>query len=246
MINRLDPRPVALDIASAQRVIAVGDVHGQIDLLRTLIEEEIKFSPADDVLIFLGDYIDRGACAEDEVETLNYLIGLYNANPGRVLLLKGNHEDMAEKAVGGSEEFWQCWSRNGAGGKLGWADEHLQELVQFCRALPLYYETDRWLFIHAGARDHIPLEKQSYMNLLWDKHGNQEGYFGKQLVVGHTIGQQVRVTPQLICVDTGAFYYGTLSAYDVRNAVVYSACRQLPESWFAKPAPQLSGASRSE
>lgn len=179
MITMIDPRPIALDLASAQRIIAVGDVHGQYDLLRTLVEEEIGFSPANDVLIFLGDYIDRGACAEDEAKTLNYLIGLYNDNPGRVLLLKGNHEDMAEKAIAGSEASRQCWSRNGAGGKLDWTDEHLQELAQFCRALPLYFETDRWLFVHAGARDHIPLEKQSSMNLLWDNYDNQAGHFGR-------------------------------------------------------------------
>ena len=100
------------DFAMAKRVIAVGDVHGQFNLLRDLVENQIKFDPTSDVLVFLGDYIDRGRSAEDEIAVLNYLIDLHNGNPGKIVLLRGNHEQMAINAISNADCEEEQWLGN--------------------------------------------------------------------------------------------------------------------------------------
>ena len=77
-----------------KRMLAIGDIHGCFGELIQLMEI-INFNPADDVLIFLGDYIDRGY---KDFETVKYLHDLRKQHPKSVFLLKGNHEDMAEAA----------------------------------------------------------------------------------------------------------------------------------------------------
>ncbi|HNW11895.1 MAG TPA: metallophosphoesterase family protein [Candidatus Rifleibacterium sp.] len=212
------------DFAMAKRVIAVGDVHGQFNLLRDLVENQIKFDPTSDVLVFLGDYIDRGRSAEDEIAVLNYLIDLHNGNPGKIVLLRGNHEQMAINAISNAdceEEQW-LWKHNGS--KLYSISDlaFRSGLVRFCQSLPLYIE-DEWVFVHAGAYPNIPLEKQPESVLLWDRTENNFGYFDKLLIVGHTPNQIIQKTEKIVYVDTGAFYYGCLSAYDPKNDTEYSA-----------------------
>ncbi len=79
-----------------KRQIAVGDIHGCFDLLKTLIEKIIRFTPGEDMIIFMGDYIDRG----DKVkEVVLYLGALREKYPDNVILLKGNHEELAYNAL---------------------------------------------------------------------------------------------------------------------------------------------------
>ncbi|MDD3147086.1 MAG: metallophosphoesterase family protein [Candidatus Riflebacteria bacterium] len=215
------------DLAMANRVIAIGDVHGQFGLLRDLIENQIKFDPYSDVLVFLGDYIDRGRSVEDEVAVLNYLIDLHNTNPGKIALLRGNHEQMAINAISNadSEDSQWLWKYNGS--QLCSVSDlaFRSSLVRFCQSLPLYLE-DQWVFVHAGAFPHIPLEKQPERVLLWDRTENNFGYFDKRLIVGHTPNQTIQKNEHIVYVDTGAFFNGRLSAYDPKNDTEYSAHRQ--------------------
>ena len=73
-----------------KRILAVGDIHGMYDKLIALIEQ-VQFSPVEDLLIFLGDYIDRGP---KSLECLDYVMNLQQQYPERVVCLKGNHEAM--------------------------------------------------------------------------------------------------------------------------------------------------------
>ena len=51
-----------------KRLIAIGDIHGEINNLENLLAElSIKRG---DTVIFLGDYIDRGKNSKEVVETL--------------------------------------------------------------------------------------------------------------------------------------------------------------------------------
>jgi serine/threonine protein phosphatase 1 len=214
------------DFDACQRLIAIGDVHGQLDLLQELVEKEIQFNPAHDVLVFMGDYIDRGRKLSEERETVKYLIKLYNESKGQVVLLKGNHEEMAEQAILNLDdptkdyEYW--WRRNGG---ARWQQEDCEWLLSFCQALPLFVETEQYIFVHAGAIDNYHPSLQDSGVLLWERYGNQSGCLGKQLVVGHTPRDNVVIEPERICVDTGAFYTGKLSAYDLKNNYIYEAIR---------------------
>ena len=57
-----------------KRILAMGDIHGMYEKLVSLMEL-MQFNPDDDMLIFLGDYIDRGP---DSVRCLQYVY-----RPGR-------------------------------------------------------------------------------------------------------------------------------------------------------------------
>lgn len=70
-----------------ERVIFVGDTHG--DLFSTIAAVKKFFSSDYDLIIFLGDYVDRGS---EQVGNINYLISLKLEYPDRVVLLRGNHE----------------------------------------------------------------------------------------------------------------------------------------------------------
>ena len=80
--------------------------------------------------------------------------------------------------------------------------------------------------MHAGTFDSIHPSEQPSGVLLWERYGNQTGCFGKKLVVGHTPRDNVLVEDNRIGVDTGAFYSGKLSAYDVINSRIYEVKRK--------------------
>ena len=70
------------------RIMAVGDIHGMYDKLKMLMRR-IKFDPAMDTLIFLGDIIDRGP---ESLQCFDYVMHLQRKYPESVILLLGNHE----------------------------------------------------------------------------------------------------------------------------------------------------------
>jgi serine/threonine protein phosphatase 1 len=70
------------------RLIGIGDIHGHRDKLDDLLEQ---VQPAgEDLLVFLGDYIDRGP---DSPGVLERLISLHQELP-KTIFLRGNHEQM--------------------------------------------------------------------------------------------------------------------------------------------------------
>lgn len=223
MIGKLN-KSCEPDIKNASRVIAVGDIHGQYELLKDMVENQIQFNSDSDILIFLGDYIDRGQSIEDELNVLNYLIDLYNSNPGKIVLLRGNHEQMALETINIQDDIskMSLWKRNGCNLCSIEEERFKTKLCDFCSSLPLYLE-DEWVFVHAGTAMSVPLEKQTINTLLWERSSNQYGYFGKRLIVGHTIHRTIQKSELVISVDTGAFRYGRLSAYDVKNDTEYAA-----------------------
>ncbi len=207
-----------------ERMIAIGDIHGQIDLLKDLIENMIK-PTNDDCLVFLGDYIDR-APNDQEMETLFYLKHLKENNPDNIILLRGNHEDMAWNALNQPQEYYKdCWISNGG---TNW-EEHKNTLINFINETSMYLETDNYIFVHAGATEWALKninDKRAQSILLWERAGNQKRCFGKRLVVGHTPQHSVIIDDNRICVDTEAYKTGLLSAYDVFNEKIYCSYRK--------------------
>lgn len=60
--------------------------------------------------------------------------------------------------------------------------------LDFIECLPLWYETDDLIFVHAGLRPGVPVEDQDTEDLLWIREGfldNNHDY-GKLIVHGHT------------------------------------------------------------
>jgi serine/threonine protein phosphatase 1 len=206
------------------KIFAIGDIHGSFDRLQELMQK-IPIDFTEDILVFIGDYIDRGP---GSVEVVNYLIGLKKRVP-EIIFLKGNHEDMLEKYLDGSDRF--TYLLNGGQNTL---DSYLSKTntsnsfpippdhMEFFQSLRLYYETEDYIFVHAGLRPKVPLESQEAEDLLWirDKFIYSRYNFGKPVVFGHTPLEKPLVEPNKIGIDTGAVYGNALT------------CVQLPSLEF--------------
>jgi serine/threonine protein phosphatase 1 len=77
---------ISLDMAT----IAIGDIHGNLPALADLLGQLRREVAAGDVVVFLGDYIDRG---RDSKGCVNAILSFRAAVPARVVCLRGNHED---------------------------------------------------------------------------------------------------------------------------------------------------------
>jgi serine/threonine protein phosphatase 1 len=210
-----------------KRIFAIGDIHGCYDRLKALIEK-IPIDCSRDALIFIGDYIDRGP---HSVEVVDYLIQLKNRFP-EVMFLKGNHEDMLDKFINGADRF--TYLLNGGQQTL---DSYLTKSVQseffpippdhmeFFKSLRLFYETEEFIFVHAGLRPRIPLESQNTEDLLWirDKFVSSKYNFGKRVIFGHTPLKKPLVEPNKIGIDTGAVYGNALTCIQLPDLVFFKA-----------------------
>jgi hypothetical protein len=90
----------AADRAAPDRVVAIGDLHGDADalmalLVRTgLLDEARRWTGGKATLVQTGDYLDRGTQVRQVLDLLMSLEGRAAASGGRVVVLIGNHEVM--------------------------------------------------------------------------------------------------------------------------------------------------------
>lgn len=229
------------------RVLAIGDVHGMYEKLIKLMDK-IRFNPDEDMLIFLGDYIDRGP---DPGRCLQYIFALQQQYPDVVVCLMGNHEVMMSSYFmqkRGSYnnlivDYAGSWLDNGGLETLKQLDEMdadtKEELLQWVMNLPVKYQYQDYFFCHAGVDPDVPLAVQNEFDMLWRRQQWWEQYKGEEtLVVGHTPVQKVmkltgkeRRTPKplflanhVIMCDTGAYMSGgKLSCVDVLAGKVWQA-----------------------
>jgi len=198
-------------------IYAIGDIHGCLDKLRALMDQiEPEIDPAQDTLVFLGDYIDRGPSSFEVVE---YLIHLKARFPD-VVFLKGNHEEMLEFYLNGVDRT--IYLVNGGNqtleNYLDHSDPNEPDPIpvahrNFLSSLTLFHETQKYIFVHAGLKEKVPLDRQKNEDLLWirEKFIYSTYEFEKQVVFGHTPFTEPLVMPNKIGVDTGAVYGNKLT-----------------------------------
>lgn len=209
------------------RLLAVGDIHGCLNLLQQLMQ---KVAPrADDQIIFLGDYIDRGP---DSRGVIDYLLDFRERWP-KTVFLKGNHEAMLLNFLAGHERLRYLLNGGEATlygyrrkGELAIPQSHLQ----FFRDLILFFETEHHLFVHAGLRPGISPQNQSEDDLLWIREDflKSDYRWGKTIVFGHTPMRKPHLKPERIGLDTGAAYGLSLSCCDVMCRKVWTVQAQRP------------------
>ena len=233
-----------------RRILAVGDVHGEADGLERLWKK-IAFDDERDLLVFLGDYIDRGAAPVDVLRFVRAQVERYE----NVHALCGNHEAMMLaylKQYGRGRTFlghFDIWLMNG--GKVtkkqldALPEAESEELIAFVKARPLYHRVQRdgqsVLFVHAGVNP--ARKKQTSQDLLWIRDSFFDNYRGAELVVvGHTPTQALdgRNVPlflpnNIIACDTGSFLPdGRISCVDAaRYLALRGAGRKLTETELA-------------
>lgn len=210
------------DTKGSGRLLAIGDIHGCHDQLAALLAK-VKPQPSDR-LVFLGDYIDRGPRSKEVVELV---LSLRQRCPDTIFL-KGNHEAMLEDYLVRGERLQ--FLRNGGDATLAsygaaGAAEIPQAHRDFFNNLRLYYETDSFIFVHAGLRPGVQLAGQREQDLLWirEEFLSSSYDWGKTVVFGHTPRTSPLITPTRIGLDTGAVYGGLLSCCEVRSGQLWQA-----------------------
>ena len=210
-----------------EKIFAIGDIHGCFDKLCELMQK-IKIDFERDTLIFMGDYIDRGP---NSFEVVEYLIDLKKRFP-KTIFLKGNHEEMLLNYLAGIDRL--LYFRNGGQQTLESYINQIQlpesppipaEHLEFFQSLVLYYQTENYIFVHAGLKKKKPLFMQDPDDLLWirDRFIRSDYDFGKRVVFGHTPFTEPLVLPNKIGIDTGAVYGRKLTCVELPELVFYEA-----------------------
>jgi len=215
-------------------VYAVGDMHGCADLFDVLVEkicaDAARRACRRRILVCLGDYVDRGPDSRD----LSARLSAGAPDGFELRSLKGNHESVMLAfledadvlghwiALGGDATLMSYGIDIGQGTGADAARRTQAALraalppahLRFLRELELWVRIGDYLFVHAGLRPEIPLERQREDDLIWIREPflDYEGDFGGVVVVhGHTPRHDPEVCRNRINIDTGAFMTGRLT-----------------------------------
>jgi serine/threonine protein phosphatase 1 len=212
------------------KIFAIGDIHGCISHLDRLMAQ-LNIDAGDDTLVFIGDYIDRGPNPKGVIDAILDI----RRTISNVVCLCGNHEDMFLKyCLDRSDE--DLYMSNGGMHTLasyGFAREGTEELIlpeshrEFFNNLRTYYEKDDYIFVHAGLRPGIPLNRQDRDDLLWIRFEfiSSPYDFGKTVIYGHTPVSLNKplIDKNKIGIDTGAVYGGRLTCIELPEMKIYQA-----------------------
>ncbi len=229
--------PKAMESSSARggRLIAVGDVHGCVDELSTMVD---AIAPAtDDTIVFLGDYVDRGPSSRDVIDRL---IALRDSGTCGTVFLRGNHEDMFLAFLGEEGRHGDVFLFNG--GRMTLASYGLAAYSQgeqarakvpeshlaFLRGLEMHHVADPFLFVHAGISPLRSLEDQRDEDLLWirEEFIRNRHRLRQTVVFGHTPQREVFWhLPFKIGLDTGCVYGNKLSSLDFTSGTLLQVQR---------------------
>jgi serine/threonine protein phosphatase 1 len=219
----------------APRVLAIGDIHGCLNSFKTLLE--LVAPTALDTVVTLGDYVDRGP---DSAGVLT-LLGRMADHPGRfgrLVCIRGNHEQMMLEARDGPGELevfrnvggdatLASYSPVGDEGRLEDVPaEHWALLEHYCVD---WFETATHFFVHAGAYADLPLYEQPTHILRWEVFNDPPPHeSGKVMVCGHTPQRsgEPRNIGHAVCIDTRAFRPdkgGWLTCLDTTTGRVWQA-----------------------
>lgn len=206
-------------MSASGKTFIVGDVHGCLDMLKRLVGC-IGWIPEADRIIFLGDFIDRGAQSKGVVD---YVIEISKVSE-RVECLMGNHERILLDFMDGKD--MNTFFLNGGVATLNSYRSEQQKYggflipddhLAFFRSLKLLIELEDYYVVHAGLRPGVPIESQNPEDLLWirDTFLFSNYYFGKRVIFGHTPFAQPLIMENKIGLDTGAVYGNRLTCLEL-------------------------------
>jgi len=211
------------------RTIAIGDIHGCLAALTTVLG--VIEPQADDTLILLGDYVDRGPDCRGTIQKLIEL-----AKQCHLVPLLGNHDEMLLDILGGKRKLLGDWLTFGGNTTLASYDAVVpddvpEEHVAFLKGCVSAHETDTHIFVHANYIRSLPLAKQPGRVLRWESLNERRPgshFSGKKALVGHTSQKDGEILDlgYLKCIDTCCYGDGWLTAMDVQTGRLWQADKQ--------------------
>ena len=219
-------------VPDGERVYAVGDIHGRLDLfeaLRDAIDADDRGTPsAKTNIILLGDLVDRGP---DSAGVIDAVRKWQQDRPVRCIL--GNHEEMFLKSFSEIEVLYHFLRHGGRETIASFGldrsqfnmltledlQEQMQQLVpgdvrDYLANLDDLIVVGDYAFVHAGVDPEHPLDEQQTSDLRWIRdrflrHGEPLSHV---IVHGHTISEDVAFAGFRVGIDTGAYRTGRLTA----------------------------------
>ena len=206
------------------KIFAIGDVHGCAAKLEQLLQR-LPFDREHDSLVFLGDYLDRGPDTKGVLDRICQL----QTDGVRVIPLMGNHEYLLlEYHRSGDQALLPYLRRLGLENTLeSYGGASLSALASlafmpkehrdFLSSLLPHWETEEYIFVHAGLRHDQPLAEQDISDLceVREPFLSQERDYGKRVIFGHTPFATPLLTPFRTGIDTGAVYGNLLTAVEL-------------------------------
>lgn len=217
------------------RLYAIGDIHGQLTLLKEAHARIMRDGGQDALIVHVGDLIDRGPDSRGVVEYL--LRGQRDGRPW--VVTRGNHDRFLPNFLRdpywidpglSSPEHWVDHPGLGADATLAsyGVDPalprdrlHAEALravpsahAEFLSSLPLWFLHPLALVVHAGIRPGIDLQDQAELDLVWIRRGflESEANHGPLIVHGHTAISSATHYGNRLNVDGGAAYGRPLCA----------------------------------
>ncbi len=209
-------------MTATPRTLAIGDIHGCLAALDAVLAA-VAPGP-DDLVVTLGDYVDRGP---DSRGVLDRLIAL--GAQTRLVCLLGNHDEMFLSALDDPASVGNWLEQHAAatlasyGGELSGVPPEHHEFLRRC--VP-HHETDTHLFVHATYHPDLPLAEQPAFLLRWSSLRDlipPPHQSGKPAIVGHTAQRTGEVLDEghIVCIDTYCYGGGWLTAMDVATREVW-------------------------
>ncbi len=219
-------------------IFAIGDIHGCLNQLISIHDQIFNYKnykKEEDLLIYIGDYIDRGPKSK---QVIDQILQLKNKEINTVFLM-GNHEEMMIDFLFNKINNLKNWLNYGADQtfksydievvdfiKDGFEDQIIAKLrkvlieklgnehINFFKSLQLTFSVAQYLFVHGGINPKKNLTDQSKQDYLWarsDDFFHKEFKAEKIIVHGHTPEKNVVNFPYRINIDTGCYFSGKLS-----------------------------------
>jgi serine/threonine protein phosphatase 1 len=208
------------------KTFIISDIHGEITQLKNILN---KIDYNDNMMIILlGDIIDRG---ENSFETYKYIRRLKDKN-NNFILLRGNHEQMMidsllDKKVNNGlynkEDAMIIWQQNGGAKTIRDFKNNRELLVEAAKwfdNLPYIYETNKYIFVHAGIDPEKRLYEQNKNDFLWIRNKfikAKKFKTNKIIIAGHTPFDKPQVLGNRIILDTGAGKGGYLTVMNLNE-----------------------------
>jgi serine/threonine protein phosphatase 1 len=229
------------------RTYAIGDIHGQLDLLKAaharIAADQARFGTAP--IVHVGDLVDRGP---DCAGVLDYLIA--GPAPGQEwIVLKGNHDRMfvgflddiayqdprlradlsyLHPKIGGSATLASYGVKNAGDRPIRPVHDEARAAVpqahrSFIAGLPVQYRRGEVLFVHAGIRPGVAFDLQSEDDLCWIREGflDDRRDHGALIVHGHTHLPRATHYGNRLNIDSGAAYGGPLTAIVIEGRTAF-------------------------
>lgn len=197
------------------KTILIGDIHACAREFSSLLD---KISPASaDQLVLIGDLVNKGPDPEGVIQTVRTL---------NCICLRGNHDNdhlyWRRGTVQPKEETVVTRNLMEAG--------TYEYYLAFTEAMPLFYENEDLIAVHAAVKPGVPLAEQAPEVLSGDENLDpswKDGIdLGRPLVVGHKrygedIAKPFIAEGKFYGIDTGCVYGGTLTALELPSVKLW-------------------------